>query len=128
MNGEASGGDAYDEAVTAYAALTPGGQLLFTVAHPVITSFDAQEPGPRTNWTVDDYFEAGERRRSWFGSEVTWFHRTVEQYLTAVLAAGFAVESLSECEPDPSLLADAPEELERRRRVPVILLVSARRR
>jgi hypothetical protein len=45
-----------------------------------------------------------------------------------VLAAGFAVESLSECEPDPSLLADAPEELERRRRVPVILLVSARRR
>lgn len=113
---------------SAHDALASDGRLLFTVTHPVITSYDNQEPGPRTSWTVDDYFSAGERRRTWFGSEVTWFHRTVEQYLGAVLAAGFAVEAVSECEPDPSLLADAPEELARRRRVPVILLVSARRR
>lgn len=113
---------------SAHGALAPNGRLLFTVTHPVITSFDNQEPGPRTSWTVDDYFDAGERRRSWFGSEVTWFHRTVEQYISAVLAAGFTVEAVSECAPDPSLFADAPEELARRMRVPVVLLVSARRR
>jgi SAM-dependent methyltransferase len=113
---------------SAHEALTENGRLLFTVTHPVITSFDNREPGPRTNWTVDDYFDAGERRRNWFGSEVTWFHRTVEQYISAVLAAGFIVEAVSECAPDPSLLADASEELARRRRVPVILLVSALRR
>lgn len=113
---------------SAHEALTENGRLLFTVTHPVITSFDNREPGPRTNWTVDDYFDAGERRRNWFGSEVTWFHRSVEQYISAVLAAGFIVEAVSECAPDPSLLADASEELARRRRVPVILLVSALRR
>lgn len=108
--------------------LTPGGRLIFTVAHPVITSHDDQAPRPRTSWTVDDYFETGPRRRSWFGSEVTWFHRTVEQYLSAVLATGFDLEAVSECEPDGDLLADAPEELARRRRVPLVLLISARRR
>lgn len=113
---------------SAHDALAPEGRLLLTVTHPVITSFDNQEPGPRTNWTVDDSFDSGERRRSWFGAEVTWFHRTVEQYVSAVLAAGFALEAISECEPDPELFADAPDELARRRRVPLILLVSARRR
>lgn len=112
---------------SAHEALTSGGRLLFTVTHPVITSFDNEESGPRTSWTVDDYFDAGERRRRWFGAEVTWFHRTVAQYIAAVLAAGFTLEAVSECAPDPALLADAPEELARRRRVPVILLVSARR-
>lgn len=106
--------------------LAPTGRLLFTVTHPVITSHDSTISAPRTNWTVDHYFEPGERHRDWFGSEVTWFHRTVEHYLAAVLAAGFAIESVSECEPDRQLLADAPLELERRRRVPLVLLVSAR--
>lgn len=109
-------------------ALTADGRLLFTVTHPVITSFDDTEAGLRTSWRVDDYFEAGERRRSWFGSEAIWFHRTVEQYLSAVLDAGFVLEAVSECEPDPDRLVGAPEELARRRRVPVILMVGARRR
>ncbi len=108
--------------------LAPDGRLIFTVTHPVVTSHDNQFSGPRTNWTVAHYFEAGERRRDWFGSEVTWFHRTVEHYLTAVLAAGFTLEAMSECEPDRRRLAHAPEELARRTRVPLVLLVSARRR
>ena len=109
-------------------ALAPAGRLIFTVTHPVITSHDNQASGPRTTWTVDHYFETGERRRSWFGTEVTWFHRTVEQYLSAVLTAGFDLDAVSECEPDRRQLGDAPEELARRRRVPLVLLVSARRR
>lgn len=109
-------------------ALVPGGRMLFTVVHPVITSHDNRVPGRRTNWTVDDYFETGERQRSWFGGEVTWHHRTVEQYLTAVLEAGFTLEAVSECEPDQRRLSDDPDELARRRRVPLVLLVSARRR
>jgi len=109
-------------------ALVPGGRMLFTVVHPVITSHDNQVPGRRTNWTVDDYFETGERHRSWFGAEVTWHHRTVEQYLSAVLEAGFTLEAVSECEPDRRRFSNAPDELARRRRVPLVLLVSARRR
>lgn len=113
---------------SAHQALAPGGRLLITVTHPVITSHDDQPAGARTSWTVDDYFAAGERRRRWFGVEVTWFHRTVEQYLSAVLAAGFTLDAVSECEPDPARLVDAPNELARRRRVPLVLLIGARRR
>ncbi len=106
-------------------ALSPGGRLIFTVTHPIITSHDNQGSGPRTTWTVDRYFDAGERRRRWFGTEVTWFHRTVEQYLGAVISAGFDLDVVSECEPDHRLLGDAPDELARRRRVPLVLLVGA---
>jgi SAM-dependent methyltransferase len=120
--------DVFPTLCSIHQALSPAGQLIFTVTHPVITSHDNHVSGPRTTWTVDHYFETGERRRSWFGTEVTWFHRTVEQYLSAVLAAGFDLEAISECEPDPRQLARAPEELARRRRVPLVLLVSARRR
>ena len=108
--------------------LTPHGRFIFTVTHPVITSHDNDITGLRTNWTVDHYFEAGERHRSWFGCEVTWFHRTIEQYVAAVLGAGFSVEAISECEPDEQQLKAAPEELARRRRVPLMLLISARLR
>lgn len=120
--------DVFPTLCSIHRALAPDGRLIFTVAHPVITSHDNQVSGPRTNWTVDHYFETGERRRSWFDTEVTWFHRTIEHYLSAVLSAGFNLEAVSECEPDRRLLADAPEELARRRRVPLVLLVSARRR
>jgi SAM-dependent methyltransferase len=107
--------------------LTPAGRLLFTVAHPVITSHDNSTDGPRTDWTVDHYFEPGPRPRTWFGKQVTWYHRTIEQYVSAVLRAGFFVDAISECEPRAQLLADAPEELARRRRVPLMLLISAHR-
>lgn len=59
---------------------------------------------------------------------INWFHRTVEQYVGAVLDAGFEIETVSEFEPDPQRLADHLDELERRRRVPVALLIGARRR
>lgn len=110
----------------ALVALSGRGRLIFTVTHPVITSHDNRFAGPRGSWTVDDYFERGERRRTWFGKQVTWYHRTIEDYVSAVLDAGFALESISECEPSNALLADEPDELHRRRRVPLMLLITAR--
>lgn len=106
-------------------ALHPGGRFVFSVTHPVITSHDSQTTGPRTSWTVDDYFVRGQRPRPWFGSTVTWHHRTIEDYVRLVLGHGFRLAGLSECEPSPSLLADNQDELQRRRRVPLMLLVSA---
>lgn len=106
--------------------LVEGGRLLVTVAHPVITAPEESPVGQRESATIDRYFEPGPRRRSWFGSEVTWYHRTIEQYLRSLQAAGFALEALSECEPSPARLADAPDELARRRRVPLVLLLAAR--
>jgi SAM-dependent methyltransferase len=52
--------------------LSPGGRLIISVVHPVITAA-ATPPartGPRGDWRVDNYFEPGERLRDWFGRQV----------------------------------------------------------
>lgn len=106
--------------------LSAGGRFIFTVVHPVITSYDNQPTGPRTNWTVDDYFHTGPRMRNWLGSEVTWHHRTIEDYVNAVTEAGLTLTALRECEPDPARFDGHTEELARRQRVPLFLLLNMR--
>lgn len=59
------------------------------------------------------------------GSTVTWFHRTIEQYVAEVTRAGFRLTALSECEPVASRFDGDVAELERRRRVPLFLLLAA---
>lgn len=105
-------------------ALAPDGRLIFTVVHPVITSYDNRPTGPRTDWTVDDYFDPGPRVRAWLGSQVTWQHRTIENYFAVMTRAGLTVTSLRECEPDPARFDGDTDELARRRRVPLFLLLN----
>ena len=107
-------------------ALAPAGRLILTVVHPVITSYTNHPAGPRTTWTVDDYFTPGPRIRAWMGSQVTWYHRTIETYFAAVTGAGLTITSIRECEPDPTRFADAVDELSRRRRVPLFFLLNAK--
>jgi len=93
--------------------------------NPVCPGERSEAGGPRSSLTVDDYFTRGPRPREWFRRSVTWHHRTVEDYVGALLDAGLQLQRLSECEPDSSLLAEDPVELARRRRVPLMLLLSA---
>ncbi|MDQ5861738.1 MAG: hypothetical protein M3536_05695 [Actinomycetota bacterium] len=59
------------------------------------------------------------------GDTVTWFHRTIEQYVGALTGAGFSLSALRECEPEPDRFGGDEAELSRRRRVPLFLLLSA---
>ncbi len=95
--------------------LAAGGRFIFTVVHPVITSHDNHPAGARTDWTVDDYFQAGPRVREWLGSTVTWHHRTIEDYVRAVTTAGLTLTALRECEPESTRFAGHADELARRR-------------
>ncbi|MEW1960732.1 class I SAM-dependent methyltransferase [Kineococcus sp. NPDC059986] len=108
--------------------VVPSGRVVFTVLHPVLTSPISVPPSTerRTDWTVDDYFSTGARQRSWMGSRVTWYHRTLENYVTSLAANGFALSQLRECAPEPQRFVDADDpELARRRRVPMFLLLAA---
>ncbi len=106
--------------------LSPGGRLVFTVVHPVITSHDARASSdePRASWVVDDYFAAGPRELDWLGGRVVWHHRTVEHYVLALQRAGFRLTALSECAPRAERFAGDDVELARRRRIPLFLLLS----
>ncbi len=108
-------------------AVPVGGRMVFSVVHPIITSDNGSGGGQRTTWTVDRYFDRGPRDRSWFGSTVRWYHRTTEDYVRIATDHGFRIETLSECEPRAERFEGEPAELARRRRVPLMLLLAARR-
>ncbi|NUW35795.1 class I SAM-dependent methyltransferase [Nonomuraea sp. SMC257] len=110
-------------------SLSPGGRLLITVVHPVITSHEAPQATKeaRTDWVVDDYFSTGARRRDWMGDTVTWYHRTVEDYVTALTRARFAVTALRECAPRSDRFDGDTAEFARRARVPLFLLLAGSR-
>ena len=112
-----------------HACLAPGGRVVFTVVHPVITSHDARASTEelRRDWVVDDYFAGGPRELDWLGARVVWHHRTVESYVTALQEAGFALTALRECAPRPERFAGDEAELARRRRIPMFLLLAGAR-
>ena len=106
-------------------SLVDGGRFVYSAIHPVVSAGNAEHDGPRTEQVVRDYFNPGARTRTWFGSEVTWYHRTIEQHLAALARHGFELRSLRECEPVPERFDGDTQELERRRQVPLFLLLSA---
>jgi SAM-dependent methyltransferase len=107
------------------ACLAPGGRLVFTVVHPVITSSDARASStePRQSWVVDDYFDTGARDQQWLGTQTVWHHRTIEDYVSELRDAGFALVNLRECAPRRERFDDEAE-FERRRRIPLVLLLA----
>ena len=108
-----------------FRSLAPGGQLVFSVEHPVITSSDSawRGVGRRQDWVVDNYFNTGQRITSWMGGQVVKYHRTVENYFVALQRAGFVVDSLREAEPSRERFKD-DETFQRRQRIPLFLIMA----
>jgi SAM-dependent methyltransferase len=63
-----------------FQTLVAGGQLVFSIEHPVITSCDRgwSDGTPRQDWVVDNYFSTGVRINNWLGGTVQKYHRTTE--------------------------------------------------
>jgi SAM-dependent methyltransferase len=111
-------------------ALTPGGDFIFTIEHPIFMAavhphWLTDEDGRKT-WPVNRYSIEGERRTDWFAKGVVKYHRTLGTTLNTLIRAGFELLGVEEFAPSPEQIAETPslaEELER----PMMLLVSARR-
>lgn len=109
-----------------YQALVERGRFIFSIEHPVITSCDRawQSGGLRQDWIVDDYFETGPRLTKWIGSEVIKYHRTIEDYFSALRNTGFVVQALRESRPRREQFRDEAT-FKRRKRIPLMLFFSA---
>jgi SAM-dependent methyltransferase len=109
-------------------ALLPGGRLVFSVEHPLVTASDprATTDHPRGAWVVDRYFERGARESEWLGGRVRKYHRTIGDHVAAVARAGLALEALREGDPRRDRFTGTAE-YERRRRIPLFLIIAARR-
>jgi SAM-dependent methyltransferase len=110
-----------------YKVLRPGGRVIVSVEHPVITSnFASLAEGRRTTWLVDNYFKPGARVHKWLGHEVTKYHHTLEEYFERVTEAGFELEAVRESRPKKDNFL-SEEEYNRRLRIPLFLFIAARK-
>ena len=111
-------------------ALVAGGDLVFTIEHPIFMA--AQHPhwivdqDGRKSWPVNGYSVEGERRTDWFTKGVVKYHRTLATTLNTLIKTGFQIRQINEFAPTAeqiSALPDLAEELER----PMMLLLSLRK-
>lgn len=107
-------------------SLKQNGKLVFSVEHPVLTSsMDLpRTPGKKQSWIVDQYFDIGVRNQAWMNNKVQKYHRTLEEYWRIVTQAGFRVEMIKEGKPNADLFQNQ-EEYERRKRIPLFLIIKA---
>lgn len=111
--------------------VVPGGSLIFSVEHPVFTSYGTQdwyysEDGQILHFPVDNYYYEGERDAIFLSEHVTKYHRTLTTYLNTLLKHEFVLEHIVEPQP-PSDMLDIPGMKDEMRR-PMMLLISARKK
>jgi ubiquinone/menaquinone biosynthesis C-methylase UbiE len=110
--------------------LRPGGQLAYSVEHPICTARDPMTgwiaTGEGTVWPVDDYARETTRTQRWLGTVVTKHHRTLATLIGGVLAAGLILTGIDEPCPDELALDRRPDLAEHRRRPP-LLIIGARK-
>ena len=113
-----------------HAALKPGGSLVCSVEHPIMTAPARQEwltdADGRATWPVNGYHDEGRRVSNWLAEGVVKRHRTIGTYLDLLLGAGFRLDRLVEWAPSPEQVANEPGWARERER-PFFLLVAASR-
>ncbi|CAM2905992.1 class I SAM-dependent methyltransferase [Paenibacillus sediminis] len=111
-----------------YRSLLPGGSFIFSVEHPVLTSSygNTKTEGWKQDWVVDHYFHNGARKQEWLGGTVTKYHRTIEDYFTAMQQSRFIIESLKESRPREEHFHNE-ETYKRRMRIPLFLFMKGKK-
>lgn len=112
------------------ACLSSGGHFIFSVEHPVFTSYGTQdwyynEAGSILHFPVDNYFYEGKRTASFLGESVTKYHKTLTTYLNGLLKNGF--ELLDVVEPQPPKRMMSLEGMKDELRRPMMLIISSRK-
>lgn len=112
--------------------LTPGGVVVFSVEHPVMTSRASDDgwirdaDGAPLAWKIDRYGVEGLREEYWFRDGVRKYHRTVSSLVNGVIDAGLRIERVVEPMPDEGMLRANPDWIHEFKRS-IFLLVRARR-
>ncbi len=107
-----------------------GGEIVFSVEHPVFTSYGTQdwfydENGNILHFPVDNYYYEGKREAVFLGEIITKYHRTLTTYLNTLLQNGFQLQHIIEPQPPKEMLDIEGMRDEMRR--PMMLLVSAKK-
>jgi ubiquinone/menaquinone biosynthesis C-methylase UbiE len=113
-----------------YQTLVPGGSLVFSVEHPIVTA--PALPGWSTDgagrkiWPISGYLDEGPRSTDWLTKGVIKQHRTLATYINLLLRLGFALTHVEEWGPSAQQIL-ARSQLADEHERPPFLLVAARR-
>lgn len=104
------------------------GNFVFSVEHPVFTSYGTQdwyydENGDILHFPVDNYYYEGRREAIFLGEKVIKYHRTLTTYLNTLLQNGFELQHIIEPQPPKEMMGISGMKDEMRR--PMMLLVAA---
>jgi SAM-dependent methyltransferase len=114
----------------AHAALVPGGKLVFSVEHPMMTA--PATPGWSTGaqgakaWPVSGYLDEGARTTDWLAKGVIKQHRTLATTINLLLRTGFAISHIDEWGPTAQQIAAQPNLADERLRPPFLLVAANR--
>jgi SAM-dependent methyltransferase len=112
--------------------LSSGGDFIFSVEHPIFTSYGSQDwycdaQGKQLHWPVDQYFSEGMRRSVFLGEEVIKYHKTLTTYVNSLIKSGFEITGLIEPTPEESIFNTVPGMADELRR-PMMLLISSKKK
>lgn len=115
-------------AKTLFAALVPGGQLVFSVEHPIYAARAEPEwitaADGRRAFAIADYGIEGRRVTNWIVDGIVKYHRTLGTMLNVLTAAGFTYGLVDEWTPSAVQLAAHPEWRDTELTRPMFLLIS----
>lgn len=111
--------------------LLPEGDFIFSVEHPVFTSYGTQDwyydcDGNILHFPVDNYYYEGKRDAIFLGETVTKYHRTLTTYIDTLLRNGFELKHIIEPKPPEEMLNISGMKDEMRR--PMMLIISAHKK
>ncbi len=113
--------------------LRPGGTLLFSTEHPILTCSQGihsgwvkDSSGVKLCWPVDFYHLQGKRESHWFVEGVIKYHRTISTIMNSLIQAGLTIKAVEEpvaSEEDEQIWPDLKEA---RRRPPFLIIKAIR--
>jgi SAM-dependent methyltransferase len=111
-------------------ALVPGGRLVFSVEHPMVTApkhpgWSSDREGAKS-WPVNHYLEDGARETNWLAPGVIKQHRSFATYMNMLIRNRLRLRHIEEWGPTDAQAAAQPSLLDERQR-PNFLLISADR-
>lgn len=94
-------------------AIAAGGDLVFSVEHPVYAARAVPEwveaDDGRQSFAIVDYSLEGPRKTDWIVDGVVKYHRTIATMLNTLTDAGFSYRAMDEWRPSPAQLSANPE-------------------
>lgn len=108
------------------------GDFVFSVEHPVFTSYGTQDwyydkNGNILHFPVDNYFFEGRRDTVFLGEKVVKYHKTITTYLNGLINAGFGLTGIVEPQPSEYLLKSV-EGMKDELRRPMMIIISAKKK